>query len=50
MPASNLAAELGNVVIALYVVDLGFIVWSELQKNAPEPVRSAPAVPRTDLP
>jgi hypothetical protein len=33
MPVSDLAVELGNVVIALYVVDLGLIVWSELQKN-----------------
>jgi hypothetical protein len=36
MPASNLAAELGNLVIALYVVDLGLIVWTELQKSALE--------------
>ena len=35
MPASNLAAELGNVVIALYVVDLGLIIWTDLQRNQP---------------
>jgi hypothetical protein len=23
-------------VIALYVIDLGLIIWTELQKNAPE--------------
>jgi hypothetical protein len=39
MPASNLAAELGNLVIALYVVDLGLIIWTELQKSALEAVR-----------
>jgi hypothetical protein len=39
MFASDLAAELGNVVIALYVVDLGLIIWTELQKNAIEAVR-----------
>lgn len=39
MPASDLTAELGNVVIALYVVDLGLIIWTELQKNALEAVR-----------
>lgn len=33
MPVSDLAVELGNVVIALYVVDLGLIIWTELQKN-----------------
>jgi hypothetical protein len=33
MPVSDLALELGNVVIALYVVDLGLIIWSELQKD-----------------
>ena len=33
MPVSDLAVELGNVVIALYVVDLGLIIWSELQKK-----------------
>ena len=31
MPASKLATELGNVVIALYVVDLGLIIWTDLQ-------------------
>ena len=35
MPASNLSAELGNVVIALYVVDLGLIIWSDLERNQP---------------
>jgi hypothetical protein len=35
MPASNLAAELGNVVIALYVVDLGLIIWTDLERNQP---------------
>jgi len=39
MPASNLAAELGNVVIALYVLDLGLIIWTDLQKNQPRLVR-----------
>jgi hypothetical protein len=36
MPASSLATELGNVVIALYVIDLGLIIWTDLQKNEPE--------------
>jgi hypothetical protein len=35
MPASNLTAELGNVVIALYVVDLGLIIWSDLERSQP---------------
>ena len=35
MPVSDLAVELGNVVIALYVVDLGLIVWTDLQGNRP---------------
>jgi hypothetical protein len=39
MSASNLATELGNVVIALYVVDLGLIIWTDLQKNQPRLVR-----------
>jgi len=39
MPVSVLAAELGNVVIALYVVDLGLIIWSDLQKDQPRLVR-----------
>ncbi len=30
MPVSDLAVELGNVVIALYVVDLGLIIWTDL--------------------
>ena len=33
MPAGDMATELGNVVIALYVVDLGLIIWTDLQKN-----------------
>ena len=39
MPASALSAELGNVVIALYVVDLGLIIWTDLEKNQPRLVR-----------
>ena len=39
MPPSNLATELGNAVIALYVIDLGLIIWVELQKNTPELIR-----------
>ncbi len=35
MPAGNLAAELGNAVIALYVIDLGLIIWTDLEKNQP---------------
>ena len=35
MPASDLATELGNVVIALYVFDLGLIIWTELHKSQP---------------
>jgi hypothetical protein len=35
MPANNLTTELGNVVIALYVVDLGLIIWTELERNRP---------------
>jgi hypothetical protein len=35
MPASSLATELGNVVIALYVVDLGLIIWTDLEKSQP---------------
>jgi hypothetical protein len=35
MPAGNLASELGNLVIALYVIDLGVIIWSDLEKNRP---------------
>jgi hypothetical protein len=33
MPVSDLAVELGNLVIALYVVDLGLIMWTDLQEN-----------------
>jgi hypothetical protein len=33
MPVSDLAVELGNVVITLYVVDLGLIIWTDLKKN-----------------
>lgn len=36
MHASDLATELGNVVIALYVVDLGLIIWTDLQRNEPK--------------
>jgi hypothetical protein len=39
MPVSALATELGNVVIALYVVDLGLMIWTELDKNQPGYVR-----------
>jgi hypothetical protein len=39
MPVSDLAVELGNVVIALYVVDLGLIIWTDLEKNQPRLVR-----------
>jgi hypothetical protein len=39
MPLSNVATELGNVVITLYVVDLGLIIWTELHKSAPRLVR-----------
>jgi len=39
MPASELATELGTVVIALYVVDLGLMIWTELDKNQPGYVR-----------
>jgi hypothetical protein len=35
MPAGPLATELGNLVIALYVIDLGLIVWTDLEKNEP---------------
>jgi hypothetical protein len=35
MPTSNLTTELGNVVIALYVVDLGLIIWTDLERNQP---------------
>ena len=35
MPASDLAVELGNVVIALYVVDLGLIIRTDLERNQP---------------
>ena len=35
MRASSLATELGNVVIALYVVDLGLIIWTDLERNQP---------------
>jgi hypothetical protein len=40
MHASDLAIELGNLVIALYVVDLGLIVWTDLQKDRPRLVPS----------
>jgi hypothetical protein len=35
MAAGNLASELGNLVIALYVIDLGLIIWTDLEKNRP---------------
>jgi hypothetical protein len=35
MRPGDLASELGNIVIALYVVDLGLIIWTDLQKNQP---------------
>jgi hypothetical protein len=38
MPPGDLAVELGNLVIALYVVDLGLIIWTDLQKNQPRSV------------
>jgi hypothetical protein len=34
MAASNLATELGNVVIALYVVDLGLMIHSDLERDS----------------
>ncbi len=43
MPAGDLATELGNVVIALYVIDLGLIVWTESQRRAPGPRAEAKA-------
>jgi len=39
MPVGDLAVELGNVVIALYVIDLGLIIWTDLQKNQARFVR-----------
>jgi hypothetical protein len=39
MPAGNLSTELGNVVIALYVVDLGLIIWTELEEKPLKLVR-----------
>jgi hypothetical protein len=39
MPAGDLSAELGNVVIALYVLDLGLIIWSDLERKQPGLVR-----------
>jgi hypothetical protein len=35
MPPGNLASELGNVVITLYVFDLALIIRSELRKDPP---------------
>jgi hypothetical protein len=35
MPVGDLAAELENVVITLYVVDLVLIIWTDLQRNEP---------------
>jgi|SRR5271163_2685505 len=39
MPAGDLATELGNLVIALYVVDLGLIIWTDLEKYQPRLLR-----------
>jgi hypothetical protein len=39
MPASEVATELGNLVIALYVFDLGLMIWTDLQKNLPQLAR-----------
>ena len=33
MAASNLATELGNVVIALYVIDLGLMIHGDLERD-----------------
>jgi hypothetical protein len=35
MPASALTTELGNVVIALYVIDLGMIIRTDLRSELP---------------
>lgn len=43
MPVSDLTVELGNVVIALYVVDLGLIIWTDLRKES-APVSSVSAI------
>lgn len=32
MPVSALSIELGNVVIALYVIDLALMIWTELKR------------------
>jgi hypothetical protein len=45
MPPGNLASELGNVVIALYVFDLALIIRIELHKNPPRDVTKATLVP-----
>jgi hypothetical protein len=39
LPVGNFSNELGNVVIALYVIDLGLIVWTELEKEDPRIVQ-----------
>ncbi len=39
IPVGDFALELGNVVIALYVVDLGLIVWTDPLRNQPRLVR-----------
>jgi hypothetical protein len=38
MPVSELATELGNLVVALYVIDLGLMIWTDLQKHERRPV------------
>jgi hypothetical protein len=39
MPTSDLATELGNLVIALYVFDLGLMIWTDLRKIQPQLIR-----------
>jgi hypothetical protein len=45
MPPGNLASELGNVVIALYVFDLALIIRIELHKNSPRDATTPTLVP-----
>jgi hypothetical protein len=40
MPHGGLETELGSLVIALYVVDLVLIVWTDLKKDQPRVARS----------
>jgi hypothetical protein len=49
MPASDLATELGNIVIALYVIDLGLIIWTELQNREPGPSAGTKPAPDAAL-